>query len=117
MERLCLDCNQPVKGRTDKKFCDDACRNNYNNRIKSEDNHVIKHINAILKRNRAILAALNPMGKTRVSLKKLQLANFNFEYHTNIYTTQTGNTYYFIYEYGFMSLSETEFLLVKRDEN
>ena len=116
MERLCLDCNQPVKGRTDKKFCDDACRNNYNNRIKSEDNQVVKHINAILKRNRSILAMLNPEGKTKVTLKKLQLANFNFEYHTNIYTTQNGNTYYFCYEYGFMSLSETDYLLVKRDE-
>ena len=27
--KLCLTCNKPVKGRTDKKFCDDYCRNNY----------------------------------------------------------------------------------------
>jgi len=29
--RKCLHCDHVLKGRTDKKFCDDYCRNTYNN--------------------------------------------------------------------------------------
>ena len=32
----CLSCSKPVKGRTDKKFCDDYCRNSYHNRYPKE---------------------------------------------------------------------------------
>lgn len=116
MDRSCLDCGKPLVGRADKKFCDDACRNNYNNHTKSDDTIVIKKINLILKKNRTILAALNPNGKVKTIKKKLASAGFNFEYHTHTYQTQTGNTYHFCYEYGFLFLSEEELLLVKREE-
>ncbi|MDQ0640787.1 hypothetical protein QF042_004352 [Pedobacter sp. W3I1] len=116
MERLCLDCGTLIRGRADKKYCDDACRNNYNNRLKIEDNLVIKRVNNILKKNRAILAALNPNGKTKVTSKKLISLGFNFEYHTYSYKTQNGNTYFFCYEYGYLILSEDSYLLVKREE-
>ncbi|MFA6947300.1 MAG: DUF2116 family Zn-ribbon domain-containing protein, partial [Pedobacter sp.] len=33
MERECLDCGAALRGRTDKKFCDDQCRSNFNNRM------------------------------------------------------------------------------------
>lgn len=116
MERLCLDCGKPVVGRADKKICDDACRNNYNNHIKNDDNIVIKKINLILKRNRSILAELNPDGKIKVLKKKLASAGFNFDYHTHTYETQAGKIYHFCYEYGFLLLSNDELLLVKREE-
>jgi hypothetical protein len=29
--KTCLFCEKPVKGRSDKKFCDDYCRAAYNN--------------------------------------------------------------------------------------
>jgi predicted nucleic acid-binding Zn ribbon protein len=44
-ERLCLTCNKPLKGRTDKKFCDDYCRNNYNNQLKSNTINLVRNIN------------------------------------------------------------------------
>ena len=116
MERLCLDCGTLVKGRTDKKFCDDSCRNNYNNRLKTEDNQVIKRVNTILKKNRTILMQLNPNGKVKISRKKLITAGFNFDYHTYNYTAQNGNTYIFCYEYGYLILKGDSFLLVKREE-
>ncbi|MGM9477408.1 hypothetical protein ACS5PU_13290 [Pedobacter sp. GSP4] len=117
MDRLCLDCGNSVKGRADKKFCDDSCRNNYNNRLKIEDNLILKRINGILKKNRAILASLNPSGKAKVSRKKLIAAGFNFEYHTYTYKTQNGNAYIFCYEYGYLILDNERFLLVKREES
>ncbi len=116
MDRLCLDCGKAVKGRTDKKFCDDSCRNNYNNHLKIDDGFLLKKINAILKKNRTILLTLNPEGKIKVSRKKLLTAGFNFEFHTHYYQTQNGNLYTFCYEHGYLSLAEDEFLLVKREE-
>jgi hypothetical protein len=41
----CLACDKPLKGRTDKKFCDDYCRNNYNNQLKAAKNNVVRNIN------------------------------------------------------------------------
>ena len=32
-KRNCLECKDPVKGRIDKKFCSDYCRNAYNNSV------------------------------------------------------------------------------------
>lgn len=116
MDRLCLDCGTFVKGRADKKFCDDSCRNNYNNRLKLEDNLVLRRVNSILRKNRAIMANLNPTGKAKVSRKKLITAGFNFDYHTYSYCAQNGNTYIFCYEYGYLVLNEDSFLLVKREE-
>ncbi|MFC4212717.1 hypothetical protein ACFOWA_16095 [Pedobacter lithocola] len=117
MERLCLDCGTPVKGRADKKYCDDLCRNNYNNNLKAADSNIVKKVNHILKQNRIILIKLNPEGKTKKISRKILLDNgFNLDYLTSVYQTQTGKTYTFCYEYGLLVLTENEFLLVKREE-
>jgi len=117
MERLCLDCGTPVKGRADKKFCDDLCPNNYNNHLKTEDAWIVKEVNQILKRNRKVLIKLNPEGKTkRINKSKLLTEGFNLDYFTSVYHTQNGKTYNFCYEYGFLRLADDEFLLVKREE-
>ena len=116
-KRLCLDCNEELKGRSDKKFCDDQCRSNYNNRQQSESTAFMRQVNSILKRNRRILEELNPDGKTRLSRKKLLAKGFNFEYFTNIYKTQTGKSYYFCYESGYLQLENEDVLLVRREES
>jgi len=116
MNRTCLDCGAALKGRIDKKFCDDLCRSNYNNRIKSEDTIVIRSINQILKRNRDILKSLNPDGKTKVKFKTLLHNGFDFTYHTHTYETQKGTVYHFCYEYGYLRLENDELLIVKREE-
>ncbi len=116
MERTCLDCNALIKGRSDKKFCDDQCRSNYNNRIKAEDNSFLKQVNQTLKKNRNILKAKNPEGKTKVKRDVLVCKGFDFNYHTHTYATQKGSTYFFCYEYGYLVLDHDELLLVKREE-
>jgi hypothetical protein len=116
MDKLCLDCATPLKGRSDKKFCDDQCRSNYNNRLLSETNTILKQVNAILKKNRQVLEKHNPEGKTRVKQSTLRKDGFNFDYHTHIYETQKGSIYYFCYEYGYLLLENDIVLLVKREE-
>ena len=114
--RLCLDCGEVLHGRIDKKFCDDQCRSNYNNRLYSENGTVVKHVNSILKRNRKILQDLNPSGKTKVLRARMLSRGFDFTHLTSLYQTGKGKTYYFCYEYGYFFLQHDEVLLVKREE-
>lgn len=116
MDRFCLDCNGLLKGRSDKKFCDDQCRSNYNNRLKADDHSFLKQVNGILKKNRAILMQKNPEGKTKIKREALIRKGFDFNFHTHTYATQKGTTYIFCYEYGYLSLENEEVLLVKREE-
>ncbi len=116
MERKCLDCGRPLAGRADKKFCDDGCRGNYNNRRNSEENSYLRRVNGILKRNRRILEILNPHGKAKVKWKTLMREGFNFEYITEMYETGKGLQYRFCYEYGYLLLEDDEVLLVKRKD-
>lgn len=116
-ERFCLDCGEKLHGRIDKKFCGDQCRSNYNNKLYNENHTVIRLVNSRLKRNRRILEELNPGGKIKVSIKKLQQKGFDFSHITGLYHTQTGKTYYFCYEYGYLPIENDEYLLVRREEN
>lgn len=116
MEKLCLDCQKPLVGRADKKFCDDLCRTSYNNKLKANDHSFVKQVNQILKKNWQILKEKNPEGKTKVKRDVLLRKGFNFNYHTHTYATQKGVTYIFCYEYGYLPLENNEILLVKREE-
>lgn len=117
MQRNCLECGDTFKGRSDKKFCSDMCRNAYNNRENNYTNNTIKRVNLILRKNRKILADLNPDGKTTVNGKKLRDLGYNFDYFTNIYRTRNGNEYHFCYEQGYIKLDKDFYTLVRRDED
>ncbi len=116
MERKCIDCGELIVGRIDKKFCSDECRNNYNNNQKRNINNHMKNVNNILKRNRRLLAELNPDGKVKVHKNKLINKGFNFNYYTNIYTTQKGTIYYFCYEQGYLPIDNNYYALVHRQD-
>lgn len=116
MEKLCLDCQKPLAGRADKKFCDDQCRTSYNNRLKNKEQGLFKEINQTLKRNHQILQKFNPDGKKKLHRDMLLQHGFSFTYHTHTYTTQKGVTYIFCYDYGYLPLENNEILVVKRDE-
>ncbi len=114
--RICLDCESRLLGRTDKKFCSDACRNNFNNRLNSDSTAQMRNIHNILRKNRRILHDLVPeeSGKASITTKKLTTIGFNFDYMTHFLTTKTGNTYYFCFEYGYRKLDDQYCLLVKK---
>ncbi|MBN2521295.1 MAG: hypothetical protein JXB17_12355, partial [Bacteroidales bacterium] len=61
-KKLCTECGEPIHGRSDKKFCCDQCRNIFNNRLNSNLNNYMRNINNVLRKNRRILAELNPNG-------------------------------------------------------
>ena len=116
-KRKCPECGEPIKGRTDKKFCSDMCRNAFNNKINSDTTNHVRNINNILKRNRRIIEEMTPEGKAKTNRSKLLEKGFDFNYFTNIYKTQKGVAYYFCYEYGYLPLENDFYFLVHRKEN
>jgi hypothetical protein len=115
--KLCLQCGSEIRGRIDKKFCDDQCRTVFNNHLKTET-PLIKNINHALRKNRKILEELVPEeGKSTVSRRRLEEKGFSFSFHTHTHTTKHGATYLFCYEYGILPLENEYYMLVKRDEN
>ena len=117
-EKVCLSCGKTVKGRSDKKFCDDYCRAAYNNDLKSAANNLIRNVNNALGKNRRILESLLPEGEAtaKASRDKLIEKGFQFKYHTHSYLTKTNKTYFYCYEYGYLPLENNWFLIVKREE-
>ena len=115
-KKACLECGEPIQGRTDKKFCCDACRNLFHYRTNNAPINYVRNVVNTLKRNRRILSELNPGGKIKVHRDKLVERGYNFMYHTNIYRTKVGNVYVFCFEHGFLELSENWYALVRRDE-
>ncbi len=114
MKKKCIECGDSFSGRADKKFCSDQCRNAYNNRLNSDSNNFIRNINNILRKNRRILAALNPKGKTKIHREKLLEQGFKFSYFTNTYTTKAGKTYHYCYDQGYLPLENDFYFLVVR---
>lgn len=115
--RQCQYCGNKITGRTDKKFCNDYCRNAYNNQLKSANSPAVRNINNALIKNRRILEAMLGTEKMVKQPKdKLLNQGFNFKYFTHHYTNQKGNVYFFCYEYGYLPLEHDWFLIVKRKE-
>ena len=116
--RTCLSCGKPLKGRSDKKFCDDYCRNNYNNQVKANTNNYVRNVNNALRKNRHILESLLGIQEMiKVSKQRLISEGFQFKYHTHTYTTTKASTYFFCYEFGYLPLEGDLVLIVKKKDH
>lgn len=117
-EKKCFECSKSLKGRADKKFCDDFCRNSFNNKLNSDTNSYVRNINNILRKNRRILEETLPSTEemAKITRSKMLEKGFQFKFFTHTYSNKKGNTYYFCYEYGYLLLEADWILVVKRKE-
>ncbi len=118
--KSCKTCNKPLlRGRGDKKFCNDRCRIIYNNSLKANANNLIRNVNNALRKNRRILESLIPENEQTIKVSKdsLQLHGFQFKYHTHSHTNPKGNKYIFCYEFGYLPLEGGQYLIVKQKNN
>ena len=112
--RKCLDCGALLKGRSDKKFCSDQCRNNYNNNINREANYLVRNVHNVLRKNRKILCELYENGKTRIHKDALFVTEFNMSFYTHSVETDDNNTITrYCYEYGYREIDSEYIDLVK----
>lgn len=116
MIKKCLECGTEIKGRADKKFCSDYCRNAYNNNINKDSKNLVRNINNRLRKNYRILDSFELKdGKIKTTKTRLMDKGFDFEYLTNLYTTRKGSTYFFVYDLGYLPLDNDYYMIVKRE--
>lgn len=78
----------------------------------------MRNVNNALSKNRRILEELLPEGEetAKTTQDKLLQKGFLFKYVTHLYTTKTGKTYYYCYDYGYLPLDNDWYLIVRRKE-
>ncbi len=112
----CRQCERPLRGRIDKKFCDDRCRNQFNNQERSVNDGVSRMINAILGKNRRILKALYDARKFRVKKTILEQLGFRADYHTHRKRVVRGKLCICYYDHGIISTGEEAYKITKLTE-
>jgi predicted nucleic acid-binding Zn ribbon protein len=115
----CLECGEHLKGRVDKKFCSDACRNSANNRQKQRTPYM-REVESVLKQNRHVLRELlrenEGIFHRRVNRSEMVERGFDFEFFTNVVFTGKSEYVLFCYEYGFMQQSRDMYLITRKSE-
>jgi len=129
--RKCKDCGAELgPGREDKRFCDDACRTNYNNRVRRERTaaqaaakapgtepsipEYIERIQSILIKNREILSKLCDEDRPgRINIRDLQGKGFNSKFFTSE-TEGKASHCRFCFEYGYRKEDEEIVLVICR---
>ena len=111
----CLCCNKPLKGRADKKYCSDTCRNQFFNKQKELERAEIRTIDLVLKKNRRILRdLLGDHTSINISEKDLLVKGFVFLYYTHHLTTKMEQReYVFCYDYGYRQMENGWYKVVK----
>ena len=110
--KRCLYCNEPVRGRSDKKFCDKQCRNAYNFKSSQSTEACIRQINKQLRTNRSALRKACPQGKATVRKDFLKTLGMDFKHLTHTWKSKGGNLYYFCYDYGYTPSIDKEKVVV-----
>ena len=111
----CFECGEKIVGRADKKFCDDACRNSFNNKQNSDSTNYMRNVNNKLRKNFRILSSINKEGKTKTTKTKLTSKGFDFNFLTEMIVYKNGSEYKFVYNQGYKFLEEDWVLLVRKD--
>ena len=103
----CCHCGKPLEGRRDKKFCDSLCRSNYHyDKAKDSNPSFYYKVQNQLRENRRVLKRYNLGGKSTVREDVLLGEGFDGRFFTHYWKNSKGDTYLFVYEYGFRKISE-----------
>ncbi len=112
-KRCCLDCGDKLLGRSDKKFCSDHCRNNYNNRINKDVNSFVRNVHTLLRKNRKVLSDLYASGKRKIHIDALIVSGFNFNFITQVNESGDGSVCKYCFEFGYRELGDDYIELIE----
>ncbi|HTD98370.1 MAG TPA: hypothetical protein VK668_03755 [Mucilaginibacter sp.] len=117
---ICEDCGKEIRGRSDKRFCDDICRNNFNRKKRQAEKVSISddalEVIRLIKRNYQLLKSkdLAPGVITYQPVRDLLNKGFNPDYFTSTREVD-GELYCFCFECGFR-ISEGYIFVIERNE-
>ena len=112
---ICLNCKETIKkGRSDKKFCDGNCKDEYYNKIKVQENKEVNRIINVLKKNRRALKKLyDPKKADKLFTREAMIkAGFEFGFSTHTVVTKVkANEITFCLDFGFREISTGQYQL------
>jgi len=119
-KQICQECGKEMHGRSDKRFCDDTCRNNFNRKKRiAEQLNIPEEAQEIIR----IIKANYRLLKSRVNgdytildetLSSLRSKGFNPNFFTSV-GYEAGEMYCFCFECGF-SIYEDTITVIERDQ-
>ncbi len=112
--RSCHQCGEAFYGRSDKKFCDEYCRNLHNNKLNSDITNYMRNINNALRKNRRTLEAFYLNNSKRIRWQQLALEGFDFSVHTHFQPSKRGGQWLYCYEFGYIYCKPDIILIKKR---
>lgn len=99
--KQCLECNERILGRSDKKFCSDACRSSFHNQKKEQPRPDLSQYQLMVNhRLLNFLFATRKKWGNSLSIQPLLTLGFNPNVFTSCYE-QNGKEYRFCYEYAY----------------
>lgn len=116
-KHICLYCEEEIKGRSDKRFCNANCKSAYHNQNPNSNEAFIRGINSQIRKNRSALRTACPLGKATVRKEFLLKLGMDFKYLTHIWKSPRGNSYNFCYDYGYMQIDDPKKVLIIQQQN
>lgn len=99
MRGICRECGEAFRGRSDKRFCSDACRNAYHNTRNRETSGVFRRVHIRLKQNYRILQArLGGQACRLIKKQELLSEGFDPDLITGITRSSGGAASYHLYD-------------------
>ena len=111
MNRSCDCCGEALFGRSDKRFCNDACRSQHYHLHHRQERHKIAEINRILRNNRRILLEWNSTAEKYSYKEKLLQKGFCFDYYTHIRKSDEHPAF-FCYDLGYVQEGRGRYKLI-----
>ncbi|TYA52668.1 hypothetical protein [Formosa maritima] len=116
-KKNCIACGKELKGRSDKRFCDQHCKSTYHYRRSLEEApRFYNKVDNQLKLNRKILKQYNKAGKATVRASLIKEDGFDSNFFTHYWKNNKGDVYLFVYEFGFLKKQEhniEKYVLIK----
>lgn len=109
----CLTCDSIIRGRTDKKFCDDYCRSAYNNKHATTKLSNVRAITNKIIKNRRILEKWATKKRNPVSLYDLLSDGLSLSYATEYIHQPVGNPHIYCFEFGYQLLPGNQCRILK----
>ena len=104
----CLNCEEIIEGRSDRKFCSSYCKSNYHYVLnKGKESSFFVQVDKQLKLNRRLLRTFNKSGKATVKAERLIELGFDPNFFTHYWKNKKLDVYLFCYEYGFLKKVES----------
>ena len=110
----CMECGEPLVGRSDKKFCSDYCRNTSNNRKNRAKREAMRVTNRILQQNYRILLTYYQNGKTETRTDELEQNGFNFNFMTRV-QNDSGRQRAYCYDMAYSIVNQEKVYLERVD--